>query len=42
LVKTTLATIISNELGVDMKTTSGPILDKPGDLAGLLTSSGKR
>jgi Holliday junction DNA helicase RuvB len=36
--KTTLATIISNELGVDMKTTSGPILDKPGDLAGLLTS----
>jgi Holliday junction DNA helicase RuvB len=36
--KTTLATIISNELEVDMKTTSGPILDKPGDLAGLLTS----
>ena len=36
--KTTLANIISNELGVDMKVTSGPILDKPGDLAGLLTS----
>ncbi len=36
--KTTLATIIANELGVDMKITSGPILDKPGDLAGLLTS----
>jgi Holliday junction DNA helicase, RuvB subunit len=36
--KTTLASIIANELGVDMKITSGPILDKPGDLAGLLTS----
>lgn len=36
--KTTLATIIANEMGVDMKVTSGPILDKPGDLAGLLTS----
>ena len=36
--KTTLAHIISNELGVNMKVTSGPILDKPGDLAGLLTS----
>lgn len=36
--KTTLANIISNELGVDMKVTSGPVLDKPGDLAGLLTS----
>ena len=36
--KTTLAHIISNELGVNMKITSGPILDKPGDLAGLLTS----
>ncbi len=36
--KTTLANIISNELGVSMKVTSGPILDKPGDLAGLLTS----
>lgn len=36
--KTTLATIIANEMGVDMKITSGPILDKPGDLAGLLTS----
>lgn len=36
--KTTLAGILSNELGVDMKTTSGPVLDKPGDLAGILTS----
>ncbi len=36
--KTTLASIIANELGVKMKITSGPILDKPGDLAGLLTS----
>ncbi|MBR6661169.1 MAG: Holliday junction branch migration DNA helicase RuvB [Bacteroidales bacterium] len=36
--KTTLASIIANELGVGMKTTSGPVLDKPGDLAGLLTS----
>ena len=36
--KTTLAKIIANELGVDMKITSGPVLDKPGDLAGLLTS----
>jgi len=36
--KTTLATIISNELKVKMKITSGPVLDKPGDLAGLLTS----
>ncbi|MDR2887862.1 MAG: Holliday junction branch migration DNA helicase RuvB, partial [Bacteroidales bacterium] len=36
--KTTLAAIISNELGVDMRITSGPVLDKPGDLAGLLTN----
>lgn len=36
--KTTLARILSNELGVDCKVTSGPILEKPGDLAGLLTS----
>ena len=36
--KTTLAIIIANELGVNMKTTSGPVLDKPGDLAGILTS----
>lgn len=36
--KTTLANIVSNELGVSMKTTSGPVLDKPGDLAGLLTN----
>lgn len=35
--KTTLATIIANELGVSCKVTSGPVLDKPGDLAGLLT-----
>lgn len=36
--KTTLAAIISNELNVKLKVTSGPVLDKPGDLAGLLTS----
>ncbi len=36
--KTTLANIISNELDVGLKVTSGPVLDKPGDLAGLLTS----
>lgn len=36
--KTTLSHIIANELGVNMKMTSGPVLDKPGDLAGLLTS----
>jgi Holliday junction DNA helicase RuvB len=35
--KTTLAHIIANELGVKIKVTSGPVLDKPGDLAGLLT-----
>jgi Holliday junction DNA helicase RuvB len=36
--KTTLSGIIANELGVGMKITSGPVLDKPGDLAGILTS----
>lgn len=36
--KTTLAHIVASELGVNLKITSGPILDKPGDLAGLLTS----
>ena len=36
--KTTLAHIVAEELGVNLKITSGPILDKPGDLAGLLTS----
>jgi len=36
--KTTLANIIANELGSNLKITSGPVLDKPGDLAGLLTS----
>src|SRR5574344_2614168 len=35
--KTTLAHIIANELGVNMKMTSGPVIDKPGNLAGLLT-----
>ena len=35
--KTTLANIIANELGVNLKVTSGPVLDKPGDLAGILT-----
>lgn len=39
--KTTLANIITNELGVQLKVTSGPVLDKPGDLAGLLTSLGE-
>ena len=38
--KTTLAYILANELGVSIKTTSGPVLDKPGDLAGLLTNLG--
>ena len=36
--KTTLSNIISNEMGVGLKVTSGPVLDKPGDLAGLLTN----
>lgn len=36
--KTTLAHIIANEMGVSIKTTSGPVLDKPADLAGLLTN----
>jgi len=36
--KTSLAHIIANELGVDIKSTSGPVIDKPGDLAAILTS----
>ena len=36
--KTTLSNIVANELGVSLKLTSGPVLDKPGDLAGLLTN----
>ena len=36
--KTTLSNIVANELGVGFKITSGPVLDKPGDLAGILTS----
>lgn len=36
--KTTLATIIANEMGVNLKVTTGPVLEKPGDLAGMLTS----
>jgi len=40
--KTTLAYILSNELGVGIKVTSGPVLDKPGDLAGLLTNLEER
>jgi Holliday junction DNA helicase RuvB len=36
--KTTLATIISDAMGASLKCTSGPVIDKPGDLAGLLTS----
>src|SRR5574344_381124 len=39
--KTTLSNIIANELGVGFKITSGPVLDKPGDLAGILTSLDK-
>ncbi len=40
--KTTLAHILANELGVSLKLTSGPVLDKPGDLAGLLTNLEER
>ncbi|MCA0933568.1 Holliday junction branch migration DNA helicase RuvB [Lutimonas saemankumensis] len=40
--KTTLAHIIANELKANIKVTSGPVLDKPGDLAGLLTNLGER
>ena len=40
--KTTLAHILANELGVGIKMTSGPVLDKPGDLAGLLTNLEER
>jgi Holliday junction DNA helicase RuvB len=40
--KTTLAHILSNELNVGIKITSGPVIDKPGDLAGLLTSLSER
>lgn len=36
--KTTLSRIVANEMGVDIKETSGPVIEKPGDLAGLLTS----
>ncbi len=36
--KTTLAHVIANEMGADLKVSSGPVLDRPGDLAGLLTS----
>lgn len=36
--KTTLSHIIANEMGVNVKVTSGPVLEKPGDLAGLLTN----
>ncbi len=39
--KTTLANIIANEMGASLKVTSGPVLDKPGDLAGLLTNLGR-
>ena len=39
--KTTLSLIIANELGSNIKITSGPVLEKPGDLAGLLTNLGK-
>ncbi len=40
--KTTLAHILANELKTNIKVTSGPVLDKPGDLAGLLTNLGSR
>lgn len=40
--KTTLAYIIARELGVNIKTSSGPVLDRPGDLAGILTNLGER
>ena len=36
--KTTLSRIVANELGVNIKETSGPVIEKPGDLAGLLTT----
>ena len=39
--KTTLAHILANELGVTLRMTSGPVIDKPGDLAGLLTNLNK-
>jgi holliday junction DNA helicase RuvB len=40
--KTTLSRIVANELGVNIKETSGPVIEKPGDLAGLLTSLGPK
>src|SRR6185503_19239977 len=40
--KTTLAHVIGNELGVAVRATSGPVLEKPGDLAGILTDLGDR
>ncbi|MEW5747054.1 MAG: Holliday junction branch migration DNA helicase RuvB [Nitrospirota bacterium] len=40
--KTTLATIIAHELGVNIKTTSGPVLERPGDLAAILTNLSER
>jgi len=40
--KTTLAHILSHELGVDLRSTTGPVLDRPGDLAGLLTNLKRR
>jgi Holliday junction DNA helicase RuvB len=39
--KTTLATLLAREMGVDLRTSSGPVLEKPGDLVGLLTGLGK-
>src|SRR5262245_45357802 len=40
--KTTLASILAHELGVEITHTSGPVIEKPGDLAGLLTNLGPR
>ena len=40
--KTTLATVIANELGVSIRSTAGPVIERPGDLAAILTSLGER
>src|SRR5262245_27692766 len=40
--KTTLAYVIANELGAAVRSTSGPVLEKPGDLAGILTNLGEK
>src|SRR6476469_4507921 len=40
--KTTLATVIANELGVSIRSTAGPVIERPGDLAAILTALGER